>query len=720
METKQLGPWIFNSADFSISDNTQRIELEPLLCKLLAYFADNAGRIVSRQQLVDEIWQQSFVDDNAINRAISELRKVLQHPTLSQSPIKTHHRKGYSLQLVCAETKNIDATETEQAHSNLSAENEKPPGNRRFFILAVGIVLLAIASFTFFWSGNDLVPAEAIEQPNLEQRHKLSLTTQQKVTWFKGVESRPLMSPNKQLLAYGHAQADGSMRVLVRKASAMISGKAIQEIAIEQENTYYVPHSWQPKSQHLLVQSLSRDGQTCHYLNYDFSRYPNFTVSQVSDCKGFLLGNAQLSEDGQWLYQSTTNGGMYGSNALVGTNLTNNNTQVLVAAPETGLGVVMLALSPDGSKLAYEFMSESNHPEIFIYDVQTREHQRLAAMPVRALVMGIDWSSDQSTLYLPGTNAILTLNVKTKALSVLQLPEDVIAGELTLAGENQAYISALSSSAITENAMQLIKVSFPFDESRRVFTPINDAAGSAISPELSPVQPNRYAFSANWSGNWQLWLHDKGQNRQLTEFSDAHGPITSVCWSSDGRFIAFVKAGNLYLYDIEQHLVIPKLENNDIGQPQWLPDNSGMVLTRLQHDNQNLWQLDLASNALTQLTFGGANQAQFDKQGQLYYHRDGRLIRYVDGKRSDIDVLNADDNSTYVAVSKLRNNEQWRYGIFGHIQRRSLTGEVLQQTQLPYQLVGIHFNPANQDELYLSVFTTPELALEFIQWQPVP
>jgi DNA-binding winged helix-turn-helix (wHTH) protein/Tol biopolymer transport system component len=718
METKQLGPWTFNSADFSISDNTQRIELEPLLCKLLAYFADNAGRIVSRQQLVDAIWQQSFVDDNAINRAISELRKVLQHPTLSQSPIKTHHRKGYSLQLDYSAAKNADVAEIKQTNAVASAVNKKHVGHRPFSIVAVGIALLCIAGFTFYWSGSDKVPVQATEQPNLKQTQKIILTAQQKITWFKGVESRPLMSPNKQLLAYSHALADGSMRVLVRKASAMVSGQAIQEIAIEQENTYYVPHSWQPKSRHLLVQSLSRDGQICHYLNYDFSRYPEFNVTQVADCKGFSLGNAQLSEDGQWLYQSTTDGGMYGSNALVGTNLTNNNTQVLVAAPETGLGVVMLALSPDGSKLAYEFMSESNHPEIFVYDVQTREHQRLVALPVRALVMGIDWSSDQSTLYLPGTDAILTLDVKTKLLSVLQLPDGVIAGELTLAGENQAYISALTASAITESAMQLVKVSYPFDETRRVFTPFNDSAGSAIAPELSPVQANRYAFSANWSGDWQLWLHDNGQNRQLTEFSEAARPITSISWSTDGGFIAFVKSGNLYLYDIEQHLVIPKLENNDIGQPQWLPDNTGIVLTRLQQDNQNLWQLDLASNQLTQLTFGGANQAQFDEQGQLYYHRDGRLIRYVDGKREDAEVLTADDNSTYVTVSKLRNNEQWRYGIFGHLQRRSLTGEVLQQTQLPYQIVSIHFNPANQDELFLSVFATPELALEFIQWQP--
>ena len=90
MQTFQLGPWTFIPADFSIYDGDKRTELEPLLCKLLECFAANPGAIVSRQQLVETIWQQSFVDDNAINRAISELRKALQHNSLTDRPSEFH------------------------------------------------------------------------------------------------------------------------------------------------------------------------------------------------------------------------------------------------------------------------------------------------------------------------------------------------------------------------------------------------------------------------------------------------------------------------------------------------------------------------------------------------------------------------------------------------------------------------------------------------------
>lgn len=58
-----------------ITSNNLERELAPILVKLLLYFIDKPQQIVSRQALIGSVWQQSFVDDNAINRAISELKK---------------------------------------------------------------------------------------------------------------------------------------------------------------------------------------------------------------------------------------------------------------------------------------------------------------------------------------------------------------------------------------------------------------------------------------------------------------------------------------------------------------------------------------------------------------------------------------------------------------------------------------------------------------------
>ena len=722
MEKIALGPWVFTPSEYTISDGSTETELEPLLTKLLHYFAVNPGKILSRQQLVDTIWQQSYVDDNAINRAISELRKALQHPALSQTPIKTHHRKGYSLQLqplTSPAISNIAATAAGQFSQPQTATISVTKKHTSALWLApLALLLLGIGGMVFYFFPAEPEPVTQSRQSDGKpQIIEVDIVNQQKVTWYKGIESRPLLSPDKQLLAYSHSQPDGAIRVLIRKLG-ISSGNTLQEVVIESNDALYSVQTWQPQSRNLLIQAVSKDGKQCEYLNYDFSQYPKYQVTKLTRCSGLVLGVAQVSLDSQWLYYSKSSGGMYSSNALIAENLISGTTQTLHAAPSAGLGVTMLALSGDGSKLAYILMPESNKPDIYLYDPATREHSLIGSLPFAILLLGLEWSIDQASLILPGADGILQYMLADKSLTLLKLPDGVTVGELSLLDNNQAYISALTAASATQGSFQLIRINLPFNEAERQIHFVNDAAGSSMALAVSPTDVSKYAFAANWTGGWQLWLNNDGKNIQLTELAqDDPMPINSISWSGDGRYIAFIKQANLYLYDTQRHQLVPKRLSNDVGQPVWLPDNSGLVLTRVQGNSQNLWQLDLVSNDLTQLTSTAGNFAQYDSNGQLHYHRDGKLYQYVDGAKQDIE-LKANSDGNYMAMWTLQADQQYRYSMLGHIEQFNVISGETRQSQLPYQLVGIHPDPHNPDNLYATVFVTPELALEFIQWQP--
>lgn len=707
MDVIQLGPWVFTPADFSIKHGSQRKELEPLLCKLLQYFAVNPGKIISRQQLIDAIWQQSYVDDNAINRAISELRKALQHDSLTESPIKTHHRKGYSLQLPPAARPTQSGQVAHPAGTVTLAAKRKP----LWWLSGVAVMVVTVITL-WYWQLSPPAASQPVDRPKLTE---LNVINQHKVTWFKGIESRPLVSPDKQLLAYSHSLPDGKLRVLVRKLGGS-AGQLLQEVALEQDGKLFSVQSWQPQSRNLLVQVVSKDGSSCDYQNYDFSQYPQYQASTLTSCAGFVLGNAQLSADGYTLYYSKSSAGMYSSNALLAENLISGSIQTLLAAPSAGLGVTMLALSADGSKLAYVLMPESNKPELYLYEPASREHSRIASLPMPLLLIGLEWSLDQQSLLLPGSDAILQIHLADNSQHILKLPEGVKVGELSLVAENQAYISGLTPGSTTQAAMQLIKVSQPFDDSKRQISFLHDAAGSSLALAVSPLSADSYAFSANWTGGWQLWLNQNGEKRQLTELPNTEQPINSISWSGDGRYIAFIQQGNLYLYDTQRQQLINKREQNDVGQALWLPDNTGLILTRVEAQTQNLWQLDLVSNDFTQLTFVAGNFAQYSAAGELLYHKDGKLYRYVDGAKQD-KLLEQNTDANYMAVWLQQGQRQYRYSMLGHVQRRDLNNGNEQTTQLPYQLIGIHPDPHNPDVLYATAFITPELALEFIQWQ---
>lgn len=92
----KFGPWTLELDKYLLFTAEIEHELDPLCFKLLCHFLTFGNKITTREELSKNVWKQNYVDDNAIYRAISELRKCLKHPSYQSQFIKTHHKKGYS------------------------------------------------------------------------------------------------------------------------------------------------------------------------------------------------------------------------------------------------------------------------------------------------------------------------------------------------------------------------------------------------------------------------------------------------------------------------------------------------------------------------------------------------------------------------------------------------------------------------------------------------
>ncbi len=71
------------------------LSLEPKLFDLLACFAASEGELVTKDQLLDVVWEGRVVSDAAISQAIAKLRRSLRAAGLTPDPIKTVHGHGY-------------------------------------------------------------------------------------------------------------------------------------------------------------------------------------------------------------------------------------------------------------------------------------------------------------------------------------------------------------------------------------------------------------------------------------------------------------------------------------------------------------------------------------------------------------------------------------------------------------------------------------------------
>ncbi len=71
----------------------REVELRPKSFALLCYMVDNAGRLLSKDELIGAVWPDVVVTDESLTRCVSDLRQALQDQ--AQRIIKTVPRRGY-------------------------------------------------------------------------------------------------------------------------------------------------------------------------------------------------------------------------------------------------------------------------------------------------------------------------------------------------------------------------------------------------------------------------------------------------------------------------------------------------------------------------------------------------------------------------------------------------------------------------------------------------
>ncbi len=77
--------------------NGVRIRVEPRVMKVLLVLAEHPKRVVSRDELLTSAWPQGYTSDEALTKAISQLRKALGDTIRTDRIIETIPKTGYRL-----------------------------------------------------------------------------------------------------------------------------------------------------------------------------------------------------------------------------------------------------------------------------------------------------------------------------------------------------------------------------------------------------------------------------------------------------------------------------------------------------------------------------------------------------------------------------------------------------------------------------------------------
>lgn len=89
--------FILNISNSTITKNDKTIDLTKNEYKILKYLVENRGKIVSREDIMECLWEsESFIDDNTLSVNITRLRTKLEELEL-KNLIETRRGQGYIL-----------------------------------------------------------------------------------------------------------------------------------------------------------------------------------------------------------------------------------------------------------------------------------------------------------------------------------------------------------------------------------------------------------------------------------------------------------------------------------------------------------------------------------------------------------------------------------------------------------------------------------------------
>ena len=93
-----IGTFFIDLSRNQITQNEQSQTIAPKALEVLTYLAKNKGKVISHDELLDKVWQDTSVSPNTLQKSIAQLRKILGDDGKVQVYIKTHTKKGYSLE----------------------------------------------------------------------------------------------------------------------------------------------------------------------------------------------------------------------------------------------------------------------------------------------------------------------------------------------------------------------------------------------------------------------------------------------------------------------------------------------------------------------------------------------------------------------------------------------------------------------------------------------
>ncbi|MGB0989066.1 MAG: winged helix-turn-helix domain-containing protein, partial [Pseudoalteromonas spongiae] len=573
------GSFSFDAIQVNTQTNTLTIngkvtECEPKLFELLIFFCRNSQRALSRDELIEHVWQGRVVSDAAVNRAISQLRKLIEPEPTKPIYIVTVSKVGYRFAV------------TPSALTSTSPDNEvkQHPTTRKnkWLIGLIAMIVLIILSMITFLS-----------KPN----HQLKLTNRHVLTEQLGMTFNPYFDETSQTLYALHKSNNAAISKVVKLEQ---NGSLTPLV---NDNFYYTDVIANGDFLYLARLSNLTDRQ-CNIVEFNLSTRQ---ITQLLSCGTSVVTNMALDSNNRLVYAYRESASA--PYKLMAFNIRTARQQQLSFPDNSGnsLGHRIFAIS--NNQLAY-INYHADKPDSLVIKT-LNDSKSLFEVPLIDHVQSLSWFND--ILLISAKDGLYQFNREQNTLTQLDYSDTfnrIFASKDVLFAEHYAVISNLYH--ITDNQAPQA---------------ITKRQASILQFAPSPTN-DQLVYVESLNGKLSIKLADKHTSKTLS-FDNTIEYVGNIAWSFDATALVANINDQIYRYDMTKSQWQKINHTFDTIHFVGFNADNQLFVSAEQNQEWNIWQLDSASSQAKQITFNGGYSFYF-AENTLYYSKfsqDGLFAR---------------------------------------------------------------------------------------------
>ena len=569
------------------------VSLTPKVFDTLQVFVEHAGRLLGKDELMQRLWQDRFVEESNLTFNIKMLRRALKDDAQQPRFIETVPRRGYRF---IAEVKQ-GAVPVAPTSTAISADPAfRPRASARSYLLLASVLILVTASLGFAsWFVRNRHTIAASSAPILSAPFKSEA--------FTNIGSvHAVITPDAKYVAYT-SETGGKQSIWLRQLESS-------------ENIQIVP----PSDDSYLGLAISHDGNSLYFVRKDQAGQGPSAIYRVMTFGGIPVKIAEESEG--WISISPDDRQIsfvrcrrleadYCSLFVVGADATNERKLLTRQRP---IQITGNQFSPDGKSIAFAAGQSSSGGRDF------RLLRFDLASGAESEISPTTFFNIRDLKWLPGGGGLMLTAMET------------LHGKLRIWQVSSATGEA---NALTKDATNYIGLSLDKTARKMIATQVSDSFRLYLAPASDPNNTRMLTAARNVAftptGNiiysaddGDIWTinRDGGGQRQLTNnpFLDF-----SPQASRDGRFIFFAsnRSGLNQVWrmnmDGTNQIQLTKREG---GYPRFVtPDGKWVYFESGLH--QALWRVSTDGSEEAQVVEGRVYSPAFSSDGKLaaYFFR---------------------------------------------------------------------------------------------------